>query len=496
VECLTECTPEKLAELTLALFGPTTLNKLKDTLEEEGLQPPKRWSSQEARLFAEAIGFPIEFADSSESSREAEEYISGPMKLPDLHNYQKDVMASLAALWSSTKNRRRAVVSLPTGGGKTRVTVQAAVEHILKPNSDRRNVLWVAQTDELCEQAVQAFRQVWLNCGAENTELRIVRLWDGKKSPAKQDLDLPVVVVASIQTLNNRLNESLSWLQQPGLIVVDECHHAITKSYSRLLTWLDAEAPRSGAKPKEEPPIIGLSATPMRGGTDGEETERLAARFDRTWFPSDQAGLYQRLLDDKVLSLIDPESLDSGADLTVEEQIQLDKLGDAFTGIEAQNLADAIDQRLAKNEERNQLLLDRIAGADERSILFFANSVAHAREMAVRLNLIGIAAAAIDGSTPKTARRYFLDKFKRQELQVICNHSVLTTGFDAPKTDMIVISRTIFSPVRYMQIVGRGLRGENNGGTLKCRLVTVRDNLGRFSGKHAYELCAKYFTTE
>jgi superfamily II DNA or RNA helicase len=93
-------------------------------------------------------------------------------------------------------------VSLPTGGGKTRVTVEASVRLVLAPEGDRRSVIWVAQTDELCEQAVQAFRQVWVNLGAQRMELRIVRLWGGNPNPPLQAPDRPVAVVASIQTLN------------------------------------------------------------------------------------------------------------------------------------------------------------------------------------------------------------------------------------------------------------------------------------------------------
>lgn len=120
--------------------------------------------------------------------------------------------------------------------------------------------------------------------------------------------------------------------------------------------------------------------------------------------------------------------------------------------------------------------------------------MAHAEEVAARLNLMGISAAAVSGGTPKSARRYFLDKFQRGEIRVICNHSVLTTGFDAPKTDVVIISRQVFSAVRYMQMVGRGLRGEANGGTARCRIVTVMDNLGRFQDRHPYHYCEKYFT--
>ena len=180
-----------------------------------------------------------------ETKREAEESVSGPVDLPPLHDFQKEVMQGLKTLLASSRKRRRAVASLPTGGGKTRVTVEAAVRLLLAPEGDSRSVLWIAQTDELCEQAVQAFRQVWVNLGAQRIDLRIVRLWGGNPNPAIQAPDRPVAVVASIQTLNSRMGiEGLAWLRKPGLVVLDECHHAITPSYSNLLRWLDAETSR------------------------------------------------------------------------------------------------------------------------------------------------------------------------------------------------------------------------------------------------------------
>src|SRR5207302_8987486 len=115
-----------------------------------------------------------------------------------------------------------------------------------------RCVIWIAQTDELCEQAVQAFRQVWVNLGTQHTYLRVVRLWGGNPNPVRQELNKPVAVVASIQTLNNRVGAlDIDWLRNPGLVVVDECHHAITPSYSELLRWLDADVPHAKSPEKD-----------------------------------------------------------------------------------------------------------------------------------------------------------------------------------------------------------------------------------------------------
>jgi superfamily II DNA or RNA helicase len=372
--------------------------------------------------------------------------------------------------------------------------IETAVRLVLEPEGGGRSAVWIAQTDELCEQAVQAFRQVWVNLGAKGTELRIVRLWGGNPNPATQDPGKPVVVVASIQTLNNRFGApELDWLRKPGLVIVDECHHAITPSYSALLRWLDAEAPRPNAPEKDEPPIVGLSATPFR--TDDDESQRLARRFDSCWLPPDQEHLYRRLRAQSVLAEPRYQPLDSGVSLTGDELERLGRLPEPWEGLDFENLLEAINQRLAGDTRRNERLVECIRDSAERAILFFTNSVAHAEEMTARLNLAGISAAAISGSTPTVARRYFLDRFQRGQIRVLCNHSVLSTGFDAPKTDMVLIARQVFSPVRYMQMVGRGLRGEKNGGTAACRIVTVMDNLGRFQNRHPYHYCQQYFSS-
>jgi superfamily II DNA or RNA helicase len=488
-----QCAPLKLAELALAQLGPATLTTLKDTLSAEGLNPPARWNTSEARAFVASIGFPAEFASAPETRREAEETISGPIDLPPLHDFQEEVMQGLQALFAGGSKRRRAVVSLPTGGGKTRVTVEASIRLVLAPERDSRSVIWVAQTDELCEQAVQAFRQVWVNLGAQGTDLRIVRLWGGSPNPAIQAPNRPVVVVASIQTLNSRMGtEGLAWLRKPGLVVLDECHHAITLSYSNLLRWLDAEAPRRDAQQKDEPPIVGLSATPFR--TDDEESKRLARRFDNRWLPADQEALHARLRTQGVLAEAVYEVPPSGASLLNEEIERLGQLPEPWEGLDFENLLEAINRRLGRDPKRNERLVEHIRQSAERSILFFANSVQHAGEISARLNLVDISAAAVSGSTPTVARRHFLDRFQRGEIRVLCNHSVLATGFDAPSTDMVLIARQVFSPVRYMQMVGRGLRGEKNGGTARCRIVTVVDNLGRFQDRHPYHYCRQYFS--
>jgi superfamily II DNA or RNA helicase len=373
---------------------------------------------------------------------------------------------------------------LPTGAGKTRVAAEAVVRLVLRGNG-RRTALWIAQTDELCEQAVQCFRQLWVNVGEPGEDLRIVRLWGGQRNPSPPEGDEPTVVIASIQTLNCRFDSpDLAWVTQAGIIIIDECHHAITSSYTNLLRWLDVQV-GSEREREREAPILGLSATPWRGYNE-DESRRLAARFDRRWFPADQAGLHDKLSEMGVLAnrSYRPLRYDRLITLTEREIQHVDRLGE---------LPDSVIDRLSEDSDRNDLIIDAVVNSKAESILLFANSVAHAQYLAARLHLAGCPAAAVSGQTDRLARQYFTGRFRAGEIRVICNHSVLTTGFDAPKVDMVLISRPVFSPVRYMQMVGRGLRGPANGGTAHCEILTVEDNILNFQDRLAYHFCRRYF---
>ena len=477
-------TPKDVAELSLAVHGPTILSRLRDVLAGQGLDPPGRWGGEAARTFVMELGFPLEYASTVSGRREAEIAVSGPIKLPPLHDYQEEILQDVEQLLELGVARRRAVISLPTGGGKTRVAAEAVVRLVLRGDR-RRSVLWVAQTDELCEQAVQCFRQLWVNVGATGEDLRIVRLWGGQRNPSPSENEEAVVVVASIQTLTSRSGRAeLGWVGNPGVIIIDECHHAIASSYTNLLRWLDIQVGRERSRDRE-PPVLGLSATPWRG-YDEEESERLARRFDRRWFPADQGGLHTRLSGMGVISKRSYRPLrhDRPIKLSEDEQRYVRIFGE---------LPESVIERIGRDEDRNELVVRAVLDSSAKSILLFANSVAHAQYLAARLHLAGCPAAAVSGGTDRLARQHFTRGFRSGSLRVICNHSVLATGFDAPKCDMIVISRPVFSPVRYMQMVGRGLRGPRNGGTAHCEIVTVEDNILSFRNRLAYQFCKKYF---
>jgi len=444
--------------------------------------------TQEARNFVAALGFPPEFAVSPRAKRPPELTVSGPMPLGELHEYQAEIVNELKPIVLRRGVEARAVISLPTGAGKTRVAVEAAVQHILTANLDERYLLWVAQTDELCEQAVQSFRQVWSNCGRKWTDLRIVRLWGGNPDPAPSPDGVPTAVIASIQTLTSRLGaDRLALLKSCALVVIDESHHAITPSYTRLLNWFLPDEDNE-EEAESRPPVIGLTATPFRGRNE-EETQRLANRFGRRMLPAanTQPDLYEHLREDGILSTINAEALryEIPFEFTVEELEHLERFNE---------FPESALQRLAGDQSRNDLIVGCVREAAERGpVLLFANSVEHAQFLAARLCVTDVPSASIHAGTETAVRQFFIRRFQDGEIKVLANYQVLTTGFDAPKTSTIVISRPVFSPVRYMQMVGRGLRGPKNGGTDQCKIITVVDNLQQYGDRLAYHYFIDYY---
>ena len=479
-------TGSKIAEAAIATYHSDALRQYRWALNH--LDPPQRWAgSARAVDFVRSLGFSDEWAGERNRRREPYLEVEGPYSLPELHDYQTVILAKVRDMLRKEHRdgaERRGMISLPTGSGKTRVAVQAIVES-MRDDRFKGGILWVADRDELCEQAVEAWRQVWSSIGTHAARLRISRMW--ARQPRPQPTSDLHVVVATIQTLNakfsNRTGE-YEFLTDFKLVVFDEAHRSIAPTFTSVME----EIGLTRWKKADEPFLLGLTATPYRGYNE-EETAWLARRYgsnrlDAGAFASDDPEkVIHRLQDIRVLSLADHETIEGGSFL-----LNRDELARMNEKPRPPWLPQSVQDRITRDSERTKRIINAYREHIDPnwSTLIFATSVEHSKTVAALLNARGIKSRAVSAETETSTRRKVVEEFRRGEIKALVNYNVFREGFDAPKTRAIIVARPVYSPNLYFQMIGRGLRGVKNGGNDRCLILNVRDNIENFQRQLAF----------
>jgi superfamily II DNA or RNA helicase len=254
------------------------------------------------------------------------------------------------------------------------------------------------------------------------------------------------------------------------IIVIDEAHKAIAKTYKSSIEFI------SNAETK----IVGLTATPYRGDNI-DENQRLVKFFNQG-----KVTLVSKSgdeIDNPIHYLQEKHYLARVTRKVVKTNISVD-----LTSAEKKFVSTFLDlpssvlEKLANDAQRNVLILGEIAELvqNNKYIIVFALSVSHARLLSELLVMKGVEARSIDGDTDTYDREKYIQEYKDKNIQVLVNYGVLTTGFDAPNTNAVVITRPTSSLVLYSQMLGRGIRGVNMGGNSECQLVDIIDNINGF----------------
>ncbi len=456
--------------------------------------PGKRY----ARSFTKCLRLPDIFAGipSDPKPGRIEEAVP-KADLKPLKNFQINMKKQIIAILAGDNDTKRAIVTLPTGAGKTRIVVEAVVDFLNKSGTDK-NILWIAQSQEVCEQAVLCFKQIWEHHG-KGEILNIFRAWGDNDLPTSGEHG---VIVGGYKKLVSRKNELDNLIIDDALaaVFIDEAHHSIASSYREILSSLRMSTEQAGGFPNDDIiPLIGLTATPERRLSD--ETRKLRRMyghkmiypsqefqpnhdtgkiFDNKW--NDLGFMRRELIDLKYLAEPEFHSINPGYKihkLTEKETEQMEGGNDRWM------------MRIATEEERNKNIKDEILkwAKTGKKILYFGTNVSQSNAMARILEKEKIHSACITGDTRYATRKLFVDIFNERnsnKIQVMCNYNVLATGFDSPQIDVVIIARPTTSVVSYQQMIGRGLRGEKFGGKIgnRCDIVTVKDNITKFDNQH------------
>ncbi|MDQ3080904.1 MAG: DEAD/DEAH box helicase, partial [Gemmatimonadota bacterium] len=319
--------------------------------------------------------------------------------------------------WSEGRGDHPLIVA-PTGSGKSVILGLLCSEAVEWPGT---RVCVVTHRKELVEQDARAIiRMTQQRVGIYNAALGM------------KELHHPVTV-ATIQSIYQRAPHADPW----DIIIVDEAHLVPPESTTRYRRFL-SEARLQNPQLK----IVGLTATPYRMGS-GLLHEGSDALFDTIAY---EITIPQLLEEGHLCEIISRGGL---------KQIDTSKVHVRGGEYVASELARAADDP----DTTRTAVADIVRyGADRRGWLVFAAGVAHARHITDEIRSHGIAAELVTGDTPAAERTWILREYKEGRIRCLVSCEVLTTGFDAPHTDLLGMLRPTKSPVLYVQMVGRGMR--------------------------------------
>ena len=323
--------------------------------------------------------------------------------------YQEQALSEIDKAYK--KGKRRILVSLPTGTGKTIVFA-----HLINRRIGEGRSLVLAHRDELIEQAVDKIKMV-----IPSASIGVVK--------AQRNETNNQIVVASIQTLARK--SRLSSLGSFSTIIVDEAHHCAANSYRKVLKAL-------GSFSKKTPPLtLGVTATPERGDGVG-----LNSVF--------QQIVYHRSL----LEMISEQYLSDLTWQSVNLDVDLDNIGiRSGDFIESQLI-----KALTDSETPRHMLEAWKSYASDRKTIIFVPGVELAHKTAELFQQHKIKCEAIDGKLPSSERKAIITRLRNGQTQVVVNCLILTEGFDESSIDCILFARPTKSKSFYLQMLGRGTR--------------------------------------
>ena len=375
-----------------------------------------------------------------------------------LYSYQRQVLADIVRALSSPE--RRAVAHLPTGAGKTRIAAHTACHLLNERDTNDSLVIWLAATEELCEQAAAQLSEAWTHLGRRDACIH--RYWGSRSLDLRR---LPsgflVTGLAKLRSAAFQDNTLLAHLaHRAAAIIFDEAHQAVAKTYSFITEQLCSV----------RPPLLGLTATPGRSANLTEDDYRLASMFNHSKVSIDPRGH-----DNPVTYLIQNRYLADPRFVPVSFESDA-TIADPQPGMDYSK--DDLDH-LGDNRERTCRIVElaKAAAARHPRTIVFCPSVESALECNKLLQEKRIVTNVITANTPSEDRRAIIDFFRSdsREHVVLFNYGVLTAGFDAPRTRCVIIARPTTSLVLYSQMAGRAMRGPRAGGNSKAEILTVAD---------------------
>lgn len=312
---------------------------------------------------------------------------------------------ALEAILQGFRSHRRQLLVLPTGAGKT-ITFSRLIDTVVNQYSKR--VLVLAHREELLTQAQDKLAS---SQGISS---------DLERAEHHASLDAQVVV-ASVQSLYREKRLHRFPPDHFALIIIDEAHRTLAKTYMAVLDYFDAK-------------VLGVTATPDRG-----DKKNLGQFYENVAY---EVGI-KDLIDQEYLAPIRMKTFPIDVDLS---QIKV-RSGD----YDSTEVANALEPLLYPIAEA---MIPEIEG--RHRTLVFLPLCDLSRQFTDILCELGVPAAHVDGESKD--RKEILEAFGRGDFKVLNNAMLLTEGYDEPIIDTVMCLRPTRSRGLYSQMVGRGTR--------------------------------------
>ncbi len=393
--------------------------------------------------------------------------------LYSLFNHQINVLNKVNEMLNQTN--KRVLLHMPTGAGKTRTAINLICDYLKKNKNGL--VVWLAHTEELCQQASDEFNKAWEIIG--NKKINSYKLF----KDLRFDIDninkgFVVLSLDYAYSLTQRSQSKFFKLaRNTNFVVMDEAHMSIARSYKQVLNILV----------NKDTNLVGLTATPGRAQILDNENKKLANFYYKQKATLEVEGYKNPVLflqDKGYLAKVKNEKLETSIDISkifslAERKYEANRIK------QGHDLSNAFIKKLSSNEKRINMIIEKAIVENKNpknKIIIFAGSLDSANYIYKILKMENINCAIVTGETNSLERRNNIEMFKdgASGLNIIINFGVLTTGFDAPKSNVAIIGRPTQSVTLYSQMIGRVMRGKKAGGNESCKVVTVKDPIYGF----------------
>ena len=345
-----------------------------------------------------------------------------------LYDYQEEDLNTIFEYLGNNPKNENLLYQLPTGGGKTVVFSEIAKRYIQKTG---KKVVVLTHRIELSLQTSRMLHGFGVKNKIINSEVKEL-----------QDQDEFMCFVAMVETLNNRLQEDKVEINNIGLVIIDEAHY---NSFRKLFKYF------------EKATILGVTATPLSSNI------KLPMKDN-----------YKKLIvGESIASLIKKKFLAKANMYSYDVSLQSLKLG-----INGDYTVKSSDELYGNYNMLTKLLSAYNEIAKGTKTLIFNNGINTSRYVYETFKKAGLPIKHLDNKNTASERKEILQWFSKTPDAILTSVSILTTGFDEPSVESIILNRATRSLTLYFQMIGRGSR--YLGHKEEFTVVDMGNNIARF----------------